>query len=231
MNYILVDPPEIEKFYPFTLTRPLAEMRLFGGTIKEIWERHLGSKVSYLTYPHLSKLYSIKMSRDACQNVFIPSYVLPNPNSKMTNLNIFCRGDQSLSAFSNLVKLGGLTIQENLDEILKNNNEFGLFKNLLRAIEVYYFSFEYDLNNLDLVNKFVKKISTPNSIFSNGYLDLFNHYPWCSTSFSLTSLYDKYLKLNLNFSNFQNSNINSSSSIFINDDNGPVVVEKNVTII
>ena len=57
MNYILFDPPDIERFYPFTLTRPLGEMRLAGMTIKEYWEQKLGCKVSYLTRSHLSDLY------------------------------------------------------------------------------------------------------------------------------------------------------------------------------
>ena len=59
MNYILFDPPNIEKFYPFTLIRPLGEMRLAGVTIKEYWEQKLGCKVSYLTRPHLSDLYPV----------------------------------------------------------------------------------------------------------------------------------------------------------------------------
>jgi len=74
MNYILFDPPEIEKFYPFTLTRPLAQMRVFGGTIKEIWERFLGCEVSHLTSSHLSNLYPTNWSDN---NILIPSTHLP----------------------------------------------------------------------------------------------------------------------------------------------------------
>ena len=59
MNYILFDPPEIERFYPFTLTRPLGELRVFGGTLKELWEQHLGCKISYLTRDYLSSLYPV----------------------------------------------------------------------------------------------------------------------------------------------------------------------------
>ena len=63
MNYILLDPPP-ERFYPFTLTRPLAEMRVFGGTIKEMWEQKLGVKVSHLTRPELSDLYPTKWDEE-----------------------------------------------------------------------------------------------------------------------------------------------------------------------
>ncbi len=66
MNYILFDPPSslIQKSYPFTLTRPFGELRIFGGTIKELWETALGSKVSYLTRPHLAELYPTKWEKN-----------------------------------------------------------------------------------------------------------------------------------------------------------------------
>ncbi len=73
MNYILLDPPP-ERFYPFTLTRPLAEMRVFGGTIKEIWEKKLGAEVSHLTRPGLSDLYPTKWSKE---NIIIYSNINP----------------------------------------------------------------------------------------------------------------------------------------------------------
>ena len=78
MNYILFDPPDIEKFYPFTLTRPLGEMRIFGGTIRELWEEELGCRISHLTYPHLSDLYPTKWAKE--KNVLIPSNYIPNNN-------------------------------------------------------------------------------------------------------------------------------------------------------
>ena len=84
MNYILFDPPEIEKFYPFTLTRPLAEMRVFGGTIKELWEQFLGCKVSYLTSPYLSELYMTKWTD---QNILIPSTHLPKLDHGISSIS------------------------------------------------------------------------------------------------------------------------------------------------
>ena len=46
MNYILCDPINIEKYYPFTLTRPFGEMRVFGGTIKDRWEKVIDNKIN-----------------------------------------------------------------------------------------------------------------------------------------------------------------------------------------
>ncbi|MBJ05212.1 MAG: glucose-1-phosphate thymidylyltransferase [Flavobacteriales bacterium] len=86
MNYILFDPPQIERFYPFTMTRPLCELRVFGGTIKERWEKLLGQKVSFLTSDHLSKMYPLKMMEE--NNYFIPSNVLVKKESLSDFLNL-----------------------------------------------------------------------------------------------------------------------------------------------
>mgnify|MGYP001194768659 CR=1 FL=1 len=75
MNYILFDPPNIERFYPFSLTRPLGEMRIFGGTIKQNWEKILGTKISYLTATHLSELYPVHWSDE---NILICSSCIPD---------------------------------------------------------------------------------------------------------------------------------------------------------
>ena len=78
MNYILFDPPDIEGFYPFALTRPLGEMRIFGGTIKDFWENKLNTKVSYLTRSHLSDLYPAKWAK---KNILIPASLFKNYES------------------------------------------------------------------------------------------------------------------------------------------------------
>ena len=75
MNYILFDPPEIERFYPITLTRPLGELRVFGGTIRELWEQYLGCSVSYMTRDHLSDLYPIKIEEEKGEGQLIMFYL------------------------------------------------------------------------------------------------------------------------------------------------------------
>ena len=90
MNYILFDPPNVELFFPFTLTRPLGEMRLFGGTIKDHWERYLGKKVSYLTYNQLSRLHPPTWY--SSNNVLICSDSMPQQDYNMLNI-----GDNMMS--------------------------------------------------------------------------------------------------------------------------------------
>ena len=93
MNYILYDPKDIENFHPFTLTRPLCEMRVFGGTIKEHWERYLGCSVSVLTRDYLTKLYPAKWKKNG--NILINSKYLPIDGS--ANNHLFQPYDEKIS--------------------------------------------------------------------------------------------------------------------------------------
>jgi len=107
MNYILFDPPNLESFYPFALTRPLGEMRILGGTIKELWEEVLNQKVSYLTNTYLSEIYPTNWESE---NIFIPSLILP----EFLSLKI---GDDLL--LNELKKYSIISSKCNLDEIQK----------------------------------------------------------------------------------------------------------------
>ena len=96
MNYILFDPINIEDSYPFTLTRPFAELRTFGGTIKEHWENLLGCKVSYFTRPYLSNLYptnwvegkNILINSSSPLNLKLAEKFEFNLSSKDININL-----------------------------------------------------------------------------------------------------------------------------------------------
>ena len=54
MNYILFDGPARKKLLPFTYTRPVADLRIGILTIREKWEKHLGSTTSTITEEYLS---------------------------------------------------------------------------------------------------------------------------------------------------------------------------------
>ena len=120
MNYILFDPPEIERFYPFTLTRPLGELRVFGGTLKELWEQHLGCTVSYLTRDYLSSLYPV---------VFKEKNILLNPLDILyaQNLNevdkisknlrcLICQGQSVYDSQSDFAKSMKSLIEKKIEE-------------------------------------------------------------------------------------------------------------------
>jgi UDP-N-acetylglucosamine diphosphorylase/glucosamine-1-phosphate N-acetyltransferase len=58
MRYILVDIPDRENFYPFTLTRSLADCRVGIYTFKERWEQYLQAECGIYTAAYLQVLYT-----------------------------------------------------------------------------------------------------------------------------------------------------------------------------
>ncbi len=73
-NYILFDDSSWENLLPLTFTKPVAEIRTGILTLKEKWERFLGSGCSYLTKPYLSEKYRTVSGDDT---ILINSSVLP----------------------------------------------------------------------------------------------------------------------------------------------------------
>ncbi len=58
MRYILVDIPDRENFYPFTLTKSLADCRVGIYTFKERWEQYLQEECGIYTAAYLQILYA-----------------------------------------------------------------------------------------------------------------------------------------------------------------------------
>lgn len=69
MQYLLVDSPDRENFYPFTLTRSLADCRVGIFTFKERWEQYLKEATGVFTVAYLQSLYPVNdclESTDPC---------------------------------------------------------------------------------------------------------------------------------------------------------------------
>jgi len=76
MNYILFDGSFRDQLLPFTFTRPVADLRIGILTIREKWEKNLGSTTSTVTEDYLaSKWPMVEME----QNVMINASFLPTP--------------------------------------------------------------------------------------------------------------------------------------------------------
>lgn len=75
MNFILSDGTHREDLFPFTLTRPVAEMRIGILTIREKWEKWLGVPLSFQTEDYLSEKFPLRTSD---KNVVINGSYLPN---------------------------------------------------------------------------------------------------------------------------------------------------------
>ncbi|MEM8510519.1 MAG: GlmU family protein, partial [Bacteroidota bacterium] len=64
MNYILSDGNNREALFPFTFTRPVADMRQGILTLREKWEWHLGTTTSTLTVPYLQEKFPLILGKE-----------------------------------------------------------------------------------------------------------------------------------------------------------------------
>jgi UDP-N-acetylglucosamine diphosphorylase/glucosamine-1-phosphate N-acetyltransferase len=76
MNLILYDPPGLHtRFYPLTMSRPIAGIRIGILTLADKWEQVSGLKPSYLTVEYLRKKFPVHIETD---NILINSTVIPD---------------------------------------------------------------------------------------------------------------------------------------------------------
>ena len=76
MNLILFDDPGFSlDLSPFTLTRPVSEIRIGIFTITEKWERYLGTQASFHTAGYLAEKYPVKNTGD---NLLVNGAVCPD---------------------------------------------------------------------------------------------------------------------------------------------------------
>ncbi|MBP9848534.1 MAG: GlmU family protein [Flavobacterium sp.] len=76
MNYILFDGTVRNALLPFTFTRPVADIRVGILTIREKWEKYLGTTTTSLTEEYLMEKYPMVEME---QNIMINASFLPNP--------------------------------------------------------------------------------------------------------------------------------------------------------
>ncbi len=75
MNYILFDGPHRDNLLPLTYTKPVADLRIGILTIREKWEKYLGSTTTTVTEDYLAnKFPMVEMD----ENVMINATFLPN---------------------------------------------------------------------------------------------------------------------------------------------------------
>jgi len=74
MNYILFDGPYRDNLLPLTYTKPVADLRIGILTIREKWEKHLGSTTTTVTEDYLSEKFPMV---EMDENVMINASVLP----------------------------------------------------------------------------------------------------------------------------------------------------------
>jgi UDP-N-acetylglucosamine diphosphorylase/glucosamine-1-phosphate N-acetyltransferase len=77
-NYILFDDHSRTDLLPFTYLRPVAGIRIGILTITEKWEKHLKTKVSFLTEEYLEKKFHC-VHQTGKNNIWINGKVCPSP--------------------------------------------------------------------------------------------------------------------------------------------------------
>lgn len=77
MNYILFDGASRNSLLPFTYTRPVADVRIGIFTIREKWEKYMGSTTSTVTEDYLSDKFPMVELEN---NVMINASYLPTEN-------------------------------------------------------------------------------------------------------------------------------------------------------
>ncbi len=77
MQIALFDDSRREHLLPLTLTRPVAMLRVGATTIKEKWERALGSSCMFHTVQYLRSKYPLPSTNEPC--LMINGGILPSP--------------------------------------------------------------------------------------------------------------------------------------------------------
>ena len=78
MQYILVDIADREQFYPFSLTRSLAECRVGLYSFQERWEKYIGEEAGIYTASYLQVLYPSSFLNGNELHTYINMSIVPN---------------------------------------------------------------------------------------------------------------------------------------------------------
>ena len=122
MNYILFDGPSRNALLPFTFTRPVADIRIGILTIREKWEKYLGSTTTTLTEEYLSEKFPMV---EMDENIMINASFLPNEilSEMISNLEI----NQAIFQGDNIIAFYTTENQEDVNfddyEILDYNQD------------------------------------------------------------------------------------------------------------
>ena len=102
MNYILFDGTVRNALLPFTFTRPVADIRIGILTIREKWEKYLGSTTTTLTEEYLQEKYPmVEMQENVMINAsFLPNYILSEMVSNLEPNQAIFKGDAIIAFYT-----------------------------------------------------------------------------------------------------------------------------------
>ena len=102
MNYILFDGTVRNALLPFTFTRPVADIRIGILTIREKWEKYLGSTTTSLTEEYLSEKFPmVELEENVMINAsFLPNEVLSELVSNLEPNQAIFKGEEVIAFFT-----------------------------------------------------------------------------------------------------------------------------------
>ncbi|WP_140486690.1 GlmU family protein [Flavobacterium sp. GSA192] len=103
MNYILFDGPVRNALLPFTFTRPVADILIGILTIRQKWEKYLGSTITTLTEEYLSAKYPmVELEENVMINAsFLPNAVLAEMVSNLESNQAIFKGEEVIAFYTN----------------------------------------------------------------------------------------------------------------------------------
>ena len=102
MNYILFDGPSRNALLPFTFTRPVADIRIGILTIREKWEKYLGSTTTTLTEEYLSEKFPmVELEENVMINAsYLPNLILVELISNLERNQAVFKGDEVIAFYT-----------------------------------------------------------------------------------------------------------------------------------
>lgn len=169
MNYILFDGTVRNALLPFTFTRPVADIRVGILTIREKWEKYLGTTTTTLTEEYLMEKYPMVEME---QNIMINASFLPNPilvemiqNLETKQAVVF--GEEIVAFYTNdtqdEVDFDEYDLIEYEGDILRIENTWDIFAKNDAALRE-----DFDLLTEDRISQFIPKsvnVIAPENIF------------------------------------------------------------------
>jgi len=141
MNYILFDGAVRNQLLPFTFTRPVADIRIGILTIREKWEKFLGSTTTTVTEEYLSEKFPmVELEENVLINAsFCPSENLVNLIKGLQENQAIFYNDEPLAFFAKEdqeIDFTSFSITEYTDDdILRVEHTWDIFEKNPQAIQ------------------------------------------------------------------------------------------------
>ncbi|MFA9187835.1 GlmU family protein [Flavobacterium sp. FBOR7N2.3] len=173
MNYILFDGPARNALLPFTFTRPVADILIGILTIRQKWEKYLGSTITTLTEEYLSDKYPmVELEENVMINAsFLPNEVLAEMVSNLEPNQAIFKGEEVIAFYTNdsqeEVDFDSYEIIEYSEECLTVMNTWDIFSKNAAAIRED-FEFLTEDRKSQAIPKSVNVIAAENIFIEEG---------------------------------------------------------------